>query len=266
VQDIVRDCNKQRFAMKPNPATNGLLDRDSTDPAHWLIRANQGHTIKIESEGLLRPIVASKVADDKGFANGDDDSSEVPENAVPVPPTVVHGTYLCFWPAIEAAGGLKPMDRNHVHFSTGLPSAWARAEAEDTAAQAADGSSQSGGDKTIDAISGMRQDAELLVYIDVEKAMQEAPAMKWWMSDNGVVLTEGDENGLVPLRFFRRVVGRPGLKVRKKVVVELGVLWKDGEKVGNLPDGVKGIVPRGKGWMRFGRGRGNGRGGGRGRG
>jgi len=117
------------------------------------------------------------------------------------------------------------MGRNHVHFGTGVP--------ED--------------DKGV--VSGMRKDAELLIFVDVAKALREG--LKWWVSENGVVLTEGDERGLVETRFWRRVVGRRE---------DVGVLWEDGVEVGELPEGLRGRrAPVGKG------GRGGG-GGGRGRG
>jgi 2'-phosphotransferase len=148
-----------------------------------------------------------------------------------VPETVVHGTYFTFWPAIVESGGLKPGSRNHVHCSVGLPGEGV------------------GEDGKPAVVSGMRNDAELLIFVDVERCIRET-GMRWWLSDNGVVLTAGDdEGGVVPLRFFREVVGR-----REGV----GVLWRDGSKVADLPPGIKGRVPRGKrgagGWGR-GRGR-----------
>lgn len=219
ILNAVHNSDKQRFALKPNPATNPALDESSTDPSHWLIRANQGHSIKLDSEHLLKPLAPPSPAD-----------GAQPEGTLPIPPVVVHGTYFAFWPAIVASGGLKPMGRNHVHFSVGLP--------EDTEAG---------------VISGMRRDAEVLVYVDVAASIAEA-GIKWWMSDNGVVLTEGAAaDGLVPLKYFKLVEGR-----RQGV----GLLWKDGEKVADLPEGLKFRAPQGK------RGGGGGRGGrgGRGRG
>jgi len=239
IQSAVRDSDKQRFALKPRDPANDA----SSDPADWLIRANQGHSIKVDSEALLRPIAITtpQAAEEAGAddANGEgggegEKVKPVPVPVpVPVPETVVHGTYFAFWPSIVASGGLKRMGRNHVHCSTGLP----------------------GDDESV--VSGMRKDAELLVYVDVERSIREA-GMKWWVSENGVVLTEGvdegGEEGLVPARFFREVVGR-----RKDV----GVLWRDGEWVADLPEGLKVVVPVGKGG-RGGRGRGGRRGGGRG--
>ncbi|KAK3901840.1 tRNA 2'-phosphotransferase 1 [Staphylotrichum tortipilum] len=217
ILNAVHNSDKQRFAIKPNPATNPSLDESSTTPSHWLIRANQGHSIELASEHLLKPL-AVPVPSDKG--------PQQPDGTLPIPPTVVHGTYFAFWPAILASGGLKPMGRNHVHCSTGLPE-----------------------DAEAGVISGMRRDAELLIYVDVEASMREG-GIKWWMSDNGVVLTEGGADGLVPVEYFRLVEGR------RQVV---GVLWKDGEKVADLPEGLKVRAPQGK---RGGRGGGGGGGGG----
>lgn len=120
------------------------------------------------------------------------------------------------------------MGRNHVHCSTGVP--------ED--------------EKGV--VSGMRRDAELLVYVDVEKSMREE-GMQWWVSENGVVLTEGvGEEGVVDVKWFKEVVGR---------TQGVGTLWKDGKWVADLPEGIKVRVPQGKGrgGGRGGRGRGRGR-------
>ncbi|KEZ46871.1 hypothetical protein SAPIO_CDS0199 [Scedosporium apiospermum] len=204
ISTVVQQNDKQRFSMLPNETTNPSLDSTSTDPSHWLIRANQGHSIALSSSALMQPITL--------------ESQNVPE-------VVVHGTYFAFWPLIVESGGLKPMGRTHVHFATGLPGPGA------------------------EVVSGMRRDAELLVYVDVERSLRDG-VLKWWVSENGVVLTEGGDDGLVPLRYFREVVGRR---------TDVGVLVKDGEVLGGLPEGVKGVVPPGKG-----RGRRGGGGGGRG--
>ncbi|GJC86532.1 tRNA 2'-phosphotransferase 1 [Colletotrichum liriopes] len=195
IQAAVTTSDKQRFALKPNAATNPSLDETSTEPSHWLIRANQGHSIKLDSASLLTPVTL--------------EAGNVPE-------VVVHGTYFAFWKAIEESGGLKRMGRNHVHFATGLP----------------------GDEKGV--VSGMRKDAEVLVYVDVERALREEEGMKWWVSENGVVLTEGDEEGRVPTRLFREVCARDE-------TAGVGVLWRDGDKVGELPEGLRMRAPPGKG-------------------
>ncbi|KAI0527789.1 RNA 2'-phosphotransferase, Tpt1 [Xylaria bambusicola] len=254
IQNEVAGNAKQRFSMKPNPDPKAqALGQD--DPAHWLIRANQGHSIALASEGLHTPIT---------FDN--------------VPPVVVHGTYFAFWPSIVKAGGLKRMGRTHVHFGTGVPgddtteaTSSSNTQVHDVSDEIADGGKQP------KVISGMRADAELLIFVDVERALRDANVLipspstehkdeakttgiRWWMSENNVVLTEGDDEGVVPLKYFKEVRGR-----RQGV----GVLWRDGEKVADLPEGIVARVPQGKGRPRgggrSGRG-GKGRGGERGRG
>ncbi|KAK3955263.1 phosphotransferase 1 [Pseudoneurospora amorphoporcata] len=222
----VRESDKQRFAIKLAP---GKENETSEEVSDWLIRANQGHSIKLESEGLLRRLV---LPGQEGMEEGKE--GEEGAGTVPVPHTVIHGTYFAFWDKIVESGGLKAMGRNHVHFSTGLP--------EDT---------ETG------VISGMRKDAEVLVFVDVECSIKEenekeGGGMKWWMSDNGVVLTEGDKDGLVPLKYFKEVRGR-----RQGV----GLLWKDGQKVADLPEGLEVKMPMGKGRAGGGGGGKGGRGG-----
>ncbi|OTA95782.1 hypothetical protein M434DRAFT_68636 [Hypoxylon sp. CO27-5] len=223
IRRSVADNAKQRFAMKPkDPSTEPGSGSD--DPAAWLIRANQGHSIKLADEALHTPVTLEK--------------GNIPE-------VVVHGTYFAFWPAIVAAGGLKKMGRQHVHFGTGLLP-------ED------DGEEDVDADGKPRVVSGMRSDAELLVFADVEKSLRDG-GIKWWISANGVVLTDGNEEGIVPLKYFKEVRGR-----RQGV----GTLWRDGEKVADLPSEIVAKVPMGKGrggssGRRGGRG---GRRGGRGRG
>ena len=106
------------------------------------------------------------------------------------------------------------MGRTHIHFATGLPGAPAvppnnsrghDGGAEEEAAEGEDGRDGKGGEEVV--ISGMRNAASILVWVDVKRAMEEG-GLKWWRSGNGVVLTEGDEEGMVGVRFFRRVVRR----------------------------------------------------------
>lgn len=208
IRDIVADNEKQRFALKLREGSTA--DETSTDPKDWMIRANQGHSIKVENEGLMEEVVAG-------------------ENA---PKTVVHGTSHGAWTLIVESGGLKAMGRNHVHFAAGLPETFRRlatttvadggeveATTEPAAAQAP-------------VISGMRVTSTILIYISLAKAMDAG--IKFWRSANGVILTEGDGEGKVGLEFFERVEDRTGE----------GVLVLDGRVVKEAPSRWK---PKGKG-------------------
>lgn len=200
VREIVRDNDKQRFTLVPasqvDPTTGAITEDvqetegdSSSDPKEFLIRANQGHSLKVESDSLLKPIT--------------------PENR---PETAVHGTTHSAWPKIVASGGLKPMTRNHVHFASGLPSGFKSLASQNALETPA-----------APVISGMRNSSTVLIYVDLEKAV--AAGIKFWLSDNGVILSEGTQEGVVPLEFFKRVEDRTGE----------GVLLEDGKVVKEAP-------------------------------
>ncbi|KAI4138639.1 MAG: hypothetical protein LQ340_008050, partial [Diploschistes diacapsis] len=163
------------------------------------------------------------------------------------PAEVVHGTYPAAWAKILETGGLSRMGRGHVHFAVGLPGASSSA----TAGGGGGGGSTlgTGSPEIADAsvatetehpnrsrpsekhdtptptpdaqqpiVSGMRASASVLVWVDVKRSMAEG-GLKWWRSANGVVLTEGDERGLVRLEFVTKAAERGGGG---------GVLWPAG--------------------------------------
>ncbi|KIW31277.1 uncharacterized protein PV07_02938 [Cladophialophora immunda] len=231
----------------------------------FFIRATQGHSMKaVEAEHLLTPI---SLGDPAG-----------------VPDTVVHGTFYGAWDKILRSGGLKSMTRNHVHFATGPSLAEVLPPASSTAG-GGDGGDDNGKPRTLGAllgrnkvISGMRGDAQILIYVDIRRALAEAPAMKWWRSENGVILSDGLVAGagagasadadaaqssdaaadttkaekLVPVEFFAAAV---------EVKQGLGLLWEAGKgAVRDLPEQLRTRgVPRGKGGGGLPRGRGKSR-------
>ncbi|KAH7822468.1 putative phosphotransferase KptA [Monocercomonoides exilis] len=99
-------------------------------------------------------------------------------------PVVVHGTYAPAWEKIRTEG-LKTMTRQYVHFASGLPG-------------------ESG------VISGMRGSANVLIYIDVEKAIKAG--IEFFISENGVILSKGIE-GTIPPCYFLKVTNRKGEQI-----------------------------------------------------
>ncbi|EME49750.1 hypothetical protein DOTSEDRAFT_120160 [Dothistroma septosporum NZE10] len=201
VRAIVQDNDKQRFTMvlasslDSNAEPTGSADFTSNDPKDYLIRANQGHSLKIESEGLLRPITAENV-----------------------PHAAIHGTTHSAWPQIVASGGLKPMTRNHVHLASGLPAGFRSiVEKDDTTEEAAAAAAAA----AVPVISGMRKSSTVLMFLDMAKAMEAG--IKFWLSDNGVILSEGNADGVVPLEYFKLVEDRTG----DGVLVQDGKVVKD---------------------------------------
>ena len=61
-------------------------------------------------------------------------------------------------------------------------------------------------------ISGMRKDCTHLIWVNIPKSIREGD-LTWWRSENGVILTEGDEHGIVPLQSIDRVEERRTGKV-----------------------------------------------------
>ncbi|KAF8235217.1 hypothetical protein L208DRAFT_1257876 [Tricholoma matsutake] len=96
----------------------------------------------------------------------------------------VHGTSRKAWNAISREG-LSKMTRNHIHLAQGV---------------VGEG-----------VISGMRGSSQIFIYIDVQKAL--ASGIEFFLSDNGVVLTEGDERGLLKPDLFDRVEDAKGFPV-----------------------------------------------------
>jgi 2'-phosphotransferase len=145
------------------------------------IRCNQGHSIKdIQAELFMTKIDdPSKVV----FLNKENNKYEC-----------IHGTTFQRLNNIklvkdidkekeEKEGdertGLSICSRQHVHFAKGLP-----------------------GDENIK--SGMRENCNILFYCDMEAAI--ASGLIFYESENGVILSEGNKNGIVPSRFLRCVV------------------------------------------------------------
>ncbi|XP_063384995.1 tRNA 2'-phosphotransferase 1 [Cydia fagiglandana] len=93
-------------------------------------------------------------------------------------PTVVHGTFTNCWPQIKQIG-LSRMLRHHIHFAKGLNT-----------------------DRSI--ISGLRNNAQIHIYVNLSKALEDG--IKFYESDNGVILTPGNDNGFLETKYFDRVI------------------------------------------------------------
>lgn len=93
----------------------------------------------------------------------------------------IHGTYKSALASI-LEHGLNRMKRNHIHMASGLPG--------------------EGG-----VISGMRSSCQVIIYIDVAKAMEAG--VRFFKSSNGVILTQGlNDSGVLPPEFIQEVVER----------------------------------------------------------
>lgn len=166
-------------------AKPGSLDRsmnsnsDGTDEGAsnkaLCIRANQGHSIKgLEFNQLLTPLTKEELSD-PGLS-------------------IIHGTTRRAWEDHIRGEGLGRMKRNHIHFASGLPP-------PDRKRKLTHENKHNG----TAPISGIRSSSEIYIFVDGTKCAEDG--VLFYRSDNGVILTAGvDEQGMLPIRYFEKVV------------------------------------------------------------
>ncbi|KAK0163082.1 hypothetical protein PV327_006793 [Microctonus hyperodae] len=89
---------------------------------------------------------------------------------------IIHGTYISHWPTIKIQG-LSRMNRNHIHFA-----------------------------KDFKTNCGLRQSAEIYIFIDFKKATDDG--MKFFESENGVILCDGNNKGFIEPQYFLKVIDK----------------------------------------------------------
>lgn len=101
--------------------------------------------------------------------------------------------------------GLSKMSRNHIHIAQGL--------AGDTVISGALFTSPQSRWQNTNIDTGMRNSADIFIHIDLRKALDAG--YKFQLSANGVILTTGNEMGVIPPEFFSRVERRVGKSGRE---------------------------------------------------
>lgn len=138
--------------MKDTTIEDVRLIVQNSDKQRYAINENELGIFIRANQGHSKE-VGDKIADNKLL-------TEIKE-ALPV---CVHGTDRKAWKLVSGAG-LSAMKRKHIHLASGLPD-------------------------DADVKSGMRKSASVLIYIDMQKAMDRGK--KFYLSDNGVILTADD--------------------------------------------------------------------------
>ena len=121
------------------------------------------------------------------------------------------------------------MSRTHIHFATALPKRLPPLDKDFQSKSQA----KAEGDEVI---SGVRNTSTIFVWVDVEKSAREG-GVEWWVSRNGVVLTEG-VGGLLGLGWVRWVERRNGdvlfgekdVKAEEEFIRRAEEAKKEGEK------------------------------------
>ena len=94
--------------------------------------------------------------------------------------TIVHGSYHKSLASI-LKDGLSRMSRTHIHFGINVP------ESEEV-------------------ISGMRKSCEVMIFIDILLAIKDG--YEFILTDNRVILTEGNESGYLPIKYITTIIDR----------------------------------------------------------
>lgn len=139
------------------------------------ICANQGHSIQVSTE-IFEVLIHWLLS---CLQNVDVELKPV---ALDEEIEVIHGTSFKNWEKIKTEG-LSRMKRNHIHFATGRPT-----------------------DRNV--ISGVRNNAQIFIYINLWLAISEG--LKFYRSINNVILSTGDENGIIKPKYFFKVCGNKG--------------------------------------------------------
>lgn len=98
---------------------------------------------------------------------------------------IIHGTYLRYLKNIQKEG-LKCMNRNHIHFTSN--------------------------ENFHENLSGFRNNCEILIYIDIEKAINDG--IEFFLSENNVILSSGINNCIKP-EYFLKIIYRKTKKIIK---------------------------------------------------
>ncbi|KAH6916291.1 KptA family-domain-containing protein [Coprinopsis sp. MPI-PUGE-AT-0042] len=174
IQDIVKADAKKRYDLRYEFTSASTSSSSSSDtPAPLAAFSESGELNQPSADGAwwikanqghsIKTVVELNL---KPITSVDDIPTGI----------AVHGTDKNAWKSIEKQG-LSKMKRNHIHLAQGV------------AGQ--------------NVISGMRKGSQILIYINVQKALDTG--IQFSLSDNGVVLTEGDSKGFLKPEFFARV-------------------------------------------------------------
>lgn len=175
------------------PAVDPLDGEEAEDPrGEWFIRASQGHSLKLEGTAHLTPIEDDEEGHERVglMVHGTrDDLWDVIRTFVP---TAFDGYHITIVKLIPTSGetGLSRMDRQHIHLAPAIEN---------------------------HRITP-RPSSRLYIYLDLRKVL--AAGIKVYTSANGVVLSPGDEDGLIQKEMWK--------KVERKVRGERTLIWEEG--------------------------------------
>nr|CAG4716085.1 unnamed protein product [Naegleria fowleri] len=144
----------------------------------------QRFTLRMDEE-TNEPIIRANQGHSISVPNLELEAIDTVEKLGEYKDSIVHGTFFDAYSKIVQSGGLSKMTRQHIHFAIGEP-------------------------EEGHVISGMRKSAEVVFFLDVQKTLDSG--IQLFRSENKVILSPGNSEGIIPLSCISKVVDR---KVRR---------------------------------------------------
>jgi 2'-phosphotransferase len=80
-------------------------------------------------------------------------------------------------------------------------------------------------------------DADVSIFINLRDAMEADPKLVWQRTENGNIVTEGNAQGAIEKKFWKKAVARRA---------DIGILYENGEVRKEIPIGLRGKGVKGK--------------------
>lgn len=112
------------------------------------------------------------------------------------PDFICHGTFKNKLLLIKNSNGLSKMNRNHIHFSFTIPDKFQKFIKNEN--------NNNNNSYNHNAISGIRSNSNVLLILNIEKIRNSN--LKFYKSLNDVILSPGDENGLINLNYIDKII------------------------------------------------------------
>jgi 2'-phosphotransferase len=202
---MVENDSKKRYML-----LNGPDDTSPTAGEIWWIRANQGHSMKVPLDiciactgwhhadtnaGGKAKSEAHSLGHRYSHGGARDEQDRMGINMYVLVTWTKNVADRCD----AVVQGLSRRTRNHIHLAQGVP---------EDGVISGQFSFYGRFSYRVNSPPGMRESAQVLIYIDLQKALEAG--ILFFLSENGVVLTEGDVRGFLSPEYFLRVEDRKG--------------------------------------------------------
>lgn len=171
-------------------SVNDLINHDSisnicksVEQINEIVQTDEKQRYSLKKDKLDQVFIKANQGHSLGIVT-ESGLREINVNDLYLYPNVVHGTMINHLKSILSQG-ISRMKRNHIHFAIGLPD-----------------------DSRV--ISGSRHSSNVYIFVDMKKAINDG--IKFYLSDNQVILTSGI-NGILLPKYFSKIITKDGKQI-----------------------------------------------------